>query len=149
MYPNMMKKKIYLASSWRNEFQPRAVMQLREAGYEVYDFRNPPHGCGGFQWSKIDEGWQDWTPEEYRQNLSHPIADAGFKSDYDAMLECDICVMLLPCGRSAHAEAGWFAGAGRKVYVVCPVKQEPELMYKLFDGVFVSVEELIKFLKES
>lgn len=42
-------------------------------------------------------------------------------------------VLVLPCGRSAHTEAGWFAGRGLKTIVYMPGKQEPELMYKLFD----------------
>lgn len=141
-----MKRKIYLASSWRNPFQPETVEKLRAAGHEVYDFRHPGHGRGGFQWSSIGEDWLSWTTEQYRENLTHPIAEAGFKSDYDAMKDCDVCVLLLPCGRSAHTEAGWFAGAGRPVYVLSPVSQEPELMYKLFQGVFVSVEELLEVL---
>ena len=37
-----MKRKIYVASSWRNEYYPEVVAKLREAGHEVYDFRNPP-----------------------------------------------------------------------------------------------------------
>ena len=36
-----MKRKIYVASSWRNEYYPEVVEKLREAGHEVYDFRNP------------------------------------------------------------------------------------------------------------
>lgn len=40
--------KIYLASSWRNERQPAVLAALREAGHEVYDFRNPaPRHEGG------------------------------------------------------------------------------------------------------
>ena len=46
-----MKHKIYVASSWRNEFYPEVVEKLREAGHEVYDFRNPPSGDPGFKWS--------------------------------------------------------------------------------------------------
>ena len=34
-------RKIYVASSWRNREQPSVVKALREAGHEVYDFRNP------------------------------------------------------------------------------------------------------------
>jgi hypothetical protein len=34
-----MKRKIYVASSWRNEYYPEVVEKLREAGHEVYDFR--------------------------------------------------------------------------------------------------------------
>ena len=46
--------KIYVASSWRNVFQQDVVDILRDLGHEVYDFKNPPHGNGGFQWSDID-----------------------------------------------------------------------------------------------
>ena len=50
-------------------------------------------------------------------------------------------------GRSAHAEAGWFAGKGLKTIVYLPEKQEPELMYKLFDHVTDDLQEVIGFLK--
>lgn len=40
--------KIYVASSWRNSFQQDVVKFLRDVGHEVYDFKNPPHGRGGF-----------------------------------------------------------------------------------------------------
>jgi hypothetical protein len=42
-------------------------------------------------------------------------------------------IIVLPCGRSAHTEAGWFAGKGRTTIAYIPEKQEPELMYKLFN----------------
>ena len=53
-------------------------------------------------------------------------------------------VLVLPCGRSAHTEAGRFAGKGLKTIVYMPEKQEPKLMYKLFDGVVGSRDELVK-----
>lgn len=134
--------KIYVASSWRNEFQPAVVNLLRELGHEVYDFRNPAEGDCGFKWSDIDDNWSNWTPEKYVECLKHPIAEAGFKSDFDAMKWADCCVMVLPCGRSANTEAGWMKGAGKKVYVFQPIKQEPELMYKIYDDVIVSEKEL-------
>ena len=63
------------------------------------------------------------------------------------MESCDVCVLLLPCGRSAHTEAGGFAGRGKKVIVHIPVKQEPELMYRLFDAVTTTIDELLEALK--
>ena len=36
--------KIYVASSWRNEFQHNVVKALREDGHEVYDFREDGDG---------------------------------------------------------------------------------------------------------
>lgn len=134
--------KIYVASSWRNEFQPRVVELLRELGHEVYDFRNPSEGNNGFRWSDIDENWLNWTPEKYVECLAHPIAEAGFNSDFDAMKWADCCVMVLPCGRSANTEAGWMKGAGKKVFVYQPIKQEPELMYKIYNDIIVSEDKL-------
>lgn len=134
--------KIYVASSWRNEYQQMVVEVLRSMGHEVYDFRNPPNGSGGFAWSDIDEDWENWTTDQYKKALLHPVAEEGFNSDFDGMKWADACVMVLPCGRSANTEAGWMKGAGKEVYVFSPIKQEPELMYKLYDGVISSADEL-------
>ena len=135
--------RIYVASSWRNEYYPEVVQKLRDSGFDVYDFRNPPSGDEGFHWCNVSDKWLDWTPEEYRDNLMHPLAERQFGNDIKAMESCDICVLVLPCGRSAHAEAGWFAGKGKKVIAYIPTKQEPELMYKLFDGIAVSLNDLV------
>jgi hypothetical protein len=134
--------KIYVASSWRNVFQPEVVDALRHLGHDVYDFRNPPHGNGGFAWSDIDENWLNWSTSDYSNALEHPIAVNGFNSDFDAMKWADCCVMVLPCGRSANTEAGWMKGAGKTVYVYSPIKQEPELMYKIHDGIFSNMQQL-------
>lgn len=137
-----MQRKIYVASSWRNEFQPIVVELLRELGHEVYDFRNPKEGDTGFAWSDIDEDWEQWSPDAYVQAMSHPIAEDGFKSDFDAMKWADVCVMVLPCGRSANTEAGWMKGAGKQVFVYQPTQQEPELMYKIHDGILTNANQL-------
>lgn len=134
--------RIYVASSWRNYFQPTVVRLLRHFGHEVYDFRNPREGDHGFRWSEIDKDWENWTPERYVEALNHPIAEDGFRSDFDAMKWADCCVMVLPCGRSANTEAGWMKGAGKIVYALQLIPQEPELMYKIYDGVLTSYESL-------
>ena len=139
--------KIYVASSWRNPYQSEVVNELRKAGHEVYDFRNPPSGSGGFAWSDIDDNWEAWTTEQYTDALKHPVAEDGFNSDFNGMKWADTCIMVLPCGRSANTEAGWMKGAGKKVFVLSPIKQEPELMYKIHDGVFDSLAPIIKLLK--
>jgi hypothetical protein len=138
--------KIYVASSWRNDFQPIVVAELINQGHEVYDFKNPPNRTG-FAWSDIDEDWESWSTEEYRKNLDHPKAITGFNSDFNAMKWADVCVMVLPCGRSANTEAGWMKGAGKRVFVFIPEEQEPELMYKLYDGITDSYEELAAMVR--
>lgn len=166
--------RIYLASSWRNEMQPALVSLLRKNEHSVYDFRNPggvfiddpgdgtqggffmgdkptrtAAGLKGFQWSALDPNWADWTPEKYRAAmLGHPVASHGFNADARAMRWADTCVLLLPSGRSAHLEAGWMAGAGKRTIVYMPTKNEPELMNLLLDDICINEAELLECLKE-
>jgi hypothetical protein len=144
----MKQRKIYVASSWRNPYQPQVVIDLRIAGHEVYDFRNPPNGSGGFSWSDIDPNWGNWNTKQYKEALNHQIAIDGFHSDFDGMKWADTCVMVLPCGRSANTEAGWMKGTGREVFVFSPVRQEPELMYKIYDEVIDDIHLLVDALSK-
>lgn len=138
-----MARRIYLASSWRNQDQPAVVAFLRNAGHEVYDFRHPTPGNDGFSWRQIGEGWQSWSLEEYRDALDHPVAQAGYTLDRAALDWCDTCVCLLPCGRSAHLEAGYAIGRGKPTFfVLSPDRFEPELMYLLGDDVLLDLDEL-------
>lgn len=136
--------RIYVASSWRNDHQPMALEILRQAGHEVYDFKNPEPGDNGFHWSEIDGGWKSWNVEQYRQALDHTIAEDGFGKDFRAMEWADACVLVMPCGRSAHLEAGWFCGQGKPCVFWYPpgVMLEPELMVKMGDGVLSGVFEI-------
>ena len=138
--------RVYVASSWRNPYFPEVVNRLREAGHEVYDFRNPPHGGAGFHWTDIDPNAPAWTYAQYAEGLHHPLAERQFQADIDALTWADTCVLVLPCGRSAHTEAGWMAGAGKRVIAYIPEMVEPELMYKLFDAVAGSLDELVEKL---
>lgn len=137
----MTTRRIYLASSWRNTHQAELVAKLREEGFEVYDFRNPTSGgpvtsvtpVEGFSWRQCDPAWRE-APNPfvaYRAMLDHPAAERGFAADFEAMRWADTCVLLLPSGRSAHIEAGWMVGAGKRLVVYQPTLEgfEPELMY--------------------
>lgn len=143
----MSKRKIYVATSWRNPFHSAVLQFLIAKGHEIYDFKNPPSGIGGFSWSEIDPKWKDWTPEEYKKGLYHPRAIEGFNSDFTGMKWADTCVMVLPCGRSANTEAGWMKGAGKNVIVYQPLEQEPELMYNIYDGIATDLDQLHYQLK--
>jgi hypothetical protein len=137
---------IYVASSWRNTYQPSVVAALRAAGCETYDFRNPEPGNAGFAWSAIDKDWRNWTTPQFAEALRHPVAQAGFGFDHRAMERSNGCVIVLPCGKSAHIEVGWMAGAGKRTLVYVPKGEqtEPELMYLLCDGhVTDSLEDVL------
>ena len=143
----MAVKRVYVASSWRNSDQRLVVAALRDNGHQVYDFRNPPHVGRGFAWSEIDPNWQKWTAEEYRHHLlTHPTAARGFAADLRGMQWADACVLVLPSGRSAHLEAGWFCGAGKRCVILTGDGEEPELMALLATDICVSVDEVIRAL---
>ncbi len=125
----MSKRKIYLASSWRNLYQPDVLKSLRDHGHEVYDFRNPGPEDKGFGWSAIDPNWKSWTVTQFKEALKHPIAQKGHMLDHRAIEWCDTGVLLLPSGNSAHLEAGLIQGAKKPVCVYAPEIREPELMY--------------------
>lgn len=139
--------RIYVASSWRNAFQPEVVRQLRLLGHEVYDFRNPP-GRTGFSWSEIDPEWEKWTPTEFIEVMrTNPIASAGYNSDMAAIEACDLLILVLPSGRSASFEAGVAKGMEKPVIVFMPKACEPELMYWDCD-IFSTWSEVVSALPQ-
>lgn len=145
--PETRSSYVYVASSWRNEaLQQNVVRALRAAGLDCYDFREPEPGVSGFSWSEIDPEWQTWTAEQYREALLHPIAEEGYRRDMDAMERADTFVLVLPCGRSAHLELGWAAGAGKRTVILTNDGEEPELMAKMANHLVSSVPELLGVL---
>ena len=144
--------------------QQGCVEVLRRLGHEVYDFKKP-NGEKGFSWTDIDPDWSDkplgkrWTNEQYIENLKTPAAELGFKRDMDALRNCDAVVLVLPCGRSAHTEAGWACGAGIPVVVllepnlvhingredIMPTQMagDPELMYKMYDSIAADFDSML------
>jgi len=140
--------RIYVASSWRNRYQPEVVQSLREHQFEVYDFRHPAPGDDGFAWAEVDPAWQSWTPTQYREALQHPLAQVGFAQDKLALQMADVTVLVLPCGRSSHVELGYAKGLGQRTAVLMLERCEAELMYLLCDHISLSLDELVAWLRD-
>jgi hypothetical protein len=136
--------KIYVATSWRNEYQPKVVQELLKHGHDVYDFR----ADHGFSWREVDENWLNWTPEEYLTGLMHPRALQGFERDMKALDWCEACVYVMPCGPSASMEMGYARGAGKWVIVYVPALREPDLMVKMAHLITTSMELVKSFLAD-
>ena len=142
------KHRIYLASSWRNARQPEVLAALRADGHEVYDFRNPAPGDSGFSWREIGVP-SAWTAAYFANDvLNHPVAARGFGLDMVALEACSACVLLLPCGRSAHLELGQAVGARKLTIVYMPALEEPELMYRMCDYVETTLDGVRKQLSQ-
>jgi hypothetical protein len=67
-----------------------------------------------------------------------------------ALIDCDVCLCVLPCGRSAHLELGVAIGAGKKTAIYMPPEEnhEAELMYKAIGSILVNEIELNKWARE-
>ena len=139
--------KVYVASSWRNDRYPLVIAALKDAGHEVYDFRDPPDKTALFNWSDICPAAYP-NLHELRDVLRHPVAAKAMQSDFDAMKEAEVVVMALPCGKSAHLELGWAVGAGKKTVILMESygRAAPELSYRLADHIVDSVAALLVLL---
>lgn len=154
--PRRRRQVIYVASSWRNTHQPRIVEVLRQAGHQVYDFRHPEPGDSGFSWSGLTgPGYDDmpppsfWRPADLAMALRHPVARRGHALDQAGLDAATACVLLLPCGSSAHLEAGYCAGRKVPTRVYAPAEmREPELMYLTFgsEPIVTTEAELLAWL---
>ena len=131
-----MRCKLYLATSWKNELYDEAVRKLEDNGYEVYKFRDT-----GFKFKG-----EDGTLEKNIEDINTPEAISAFRRDINALQDCDVCVLLNPCGISSHIEAGYINGLGKQVFAVGFPKRE--LLYKLF-CIIENIDVLIVTLKQS
>ena len=134
---------IYLIGSLRDPAVPILGNTLRQLGFDVFD--------DWFAAGEIaDDRWQ-----EYEQLRGHTLAQAldgyaaqhVFRYDLHHLNRADIGVLLLPCGKSGHIEAGYLVGQGKPVYVLLP--DEPsrfDVMYAHFSGVYSSEESLFDAL---
>ena len=140
--------RIYAASSWRNFRYDEVVSNIKDAGFNVYDFRNPPDNKAAFHWTAIDPNWEGWDAQKFRESIKHPIAQRGFISDKTGMDWANTCVLILPSGKSSHLEAGYMVGQGKPLFILLD-GGEPELTYSLAAKLCISIDELISELKEA
>jgi hypothetical protein len=144
---SIRQEKVYVASSWRNHGQGIIVYTLRAAGFEVYDFKNPPNGKP-FSFDEVGLKGDDPIPaDQYLELLwGNDRVVEGFESDFGAMKEADVFVLVLPCGRSAHLELGWAVGAGKRTAILLDDPCTPDLMYRMVDFVAPNVMDLLDWL---
>lgn len=148
---------VYVASSWRNVRYPLVLERLRTEDIPYYDFRHPRPGNNGFAWTDVwkdiaaeGDGANDWRTARgdlVVEMLKHPIAVDGFHHDFSALLDASACLLVMPCGRSAHLELGYAIGRRVPSVVLLDEQSEAELMWKLADLVTTSLDEAVEFLK--
>lgn len=122
-----MSKNIYLATSWKNKHYDRVLALLRDAGHNVYDFREK-----GFEFNQLHNGNTDelhyLTQAEL---LDHPTAVGAFEIDMKGLSDSDVLIMLYPCGNDAHVELGWAVAQGMYTIVYLNEGYKVGLMDKM------------------
>lgn len=137
--------KIYLASSWRNNHYYKMLDRLLNLGYEVYDFRN---ANSKFSWKQVDPLTAMTNTKLYLEHINDELCEKAYSNDISALDGCDVCVMLMPCGNSAHMEAGR-ASATKPLCVFLGDDDSirPDLMWKMGDLITDNQDKLESWLK--
>jgi len=118
----MKRRKIYIATSWKNEEQVRLMARvLRECGHEVFAFceKERPGGLESFVFGKGDfeEAFSGGEIPPWDLFCDYDMPTRAYECDKAGLDWCDTVVLLLPSGRSSHLEAGYAVGRGKDLVI--------------------------------
>lgn len=136
--------KIFIASPWKNKDQVEKLMEeLQAKGHEAHSFiesgANLLSGEPIEDYMKMfNEALKNWQQQDERVSKI-------FNSELETLKKCDLVVLLLPAGISAHLEAGIAYGWGKRVILIGPIPK-PEIVYLIFDKVYIDVSSFLKDL---
>lgn len=132
--------RIYLAGSFNHAATVRPLAErIRKHGHNVYCFCDEDETA-----NKLSIAIRSLEMEKMfnpKTAVAHPMVQAICQRNWDMLLQTDVLVVALPCGKSAHFEAGYIAGKGKNVFVYGAERQYAwDAMYCMMDGVFYKGE---------
>lgn len=132
--------KIYVASSWKNEEAVLALADhLRNWGHDVDCFADDSTGRFVFHFSEIG----DLDEIDAISFLEDERSQKAFAEDKKMIDWADAVVMLHPCGKSSHLEAGYAVGSGKKLFMLGEFpKGEFDVMYGFADTMIRDFDKL-------
>ena len=113
--------KIYIASSWSNPFLDDIVSILNDRNHQVHDFR--ANGATRPAPPPLTDGSLD----SVMSYLHLTSTQTRYQRHCEALVEAEVLLCVLPCGRSAHVELGMALGLSIPVVLVQD-GIEPDLM---------------------
>lgn len=141
-----MSKRVYLIGSLRNPLVPELGALLRSKGFDVFD-------CWHAAGPEADDYWQRYTAargQTYDEALRDYPAQHVFQYDKRHLTASDIAVLVMPAGKSAHLELGFFIGRrealGLPTNGVIYLPDPPDrydAMYAFASKVCVGLDELL------
>lgn len=117
---------------------------LKDHGHEVDAFCDEQNRIS-FNWSEILEIMKteniDVSKTDAIDMMQHWRVQKAFREDKKMIDWADAVIMLMPCGRSAHLEAGYAAGSSKKLYILGGFKPgEFETMYGFANKMYYYTE---------
>ena len=137
-----MENRIYIASSWKNQNQVLALAtRLELEGFEVDAFCRSTDKRYAFHWSEMVDSEFELMNYDAISFIDDPKVQRAYNEDKKWLDWANCVVMLMPCGRSSHLEAGYGKGQGKRVFLYGEfAKGEFDVMYALADGLFRTEE---------
>lgn len=138
-------KKVYLVGSMKNPEVPRIAKMLRAEGFEVFDDWYSPGPEADDYWKKYEED----RGRTFLEALEGTHCWNVFNYDKKHLDDADICILILPAGRSGHLELGYMVGCGKPCYILLDGDHERfDVMYRFATQVFDNVDKMLEVLKE-
>jgi nucleoside 2-deoxyribosyltransferase len=138
---------VYIATSWKNTKYREVMEAVRSAGHHVLDWSGTEVALPDFR--ELDPRFEEasknrcWTPTLAQEMLQRREVQSAYGKDIERLRSCDVLVLLTPCGRNAHFEAGFAMGIGKRCVVLLSDGVEPELMTSGMTAVRSVVELLV------
>lgn len=134
---------IYVIGSLRSARPQEVAKALREAGHEVFD-----------DWQAAgpiaDDSWRDYERtrgRSFKEALKGPAARNIFEFDKRYLDAADIAVLVLPAGKSAHLELGYFMP--KPTFILLDDPERWDVMYQFATGVTDDVGDLIYMIDQA
>jgi nucleoside 2-deoxyribosyltransferase len=141
----MPVKSVYVIGALRNPKIPEFAQLLRLRGFDAFDswFAPGPHA---------DDFWRDYTKARnltYKEALRDWSARHVFEFDKKHLDRCDMAVLLMPAGKSAHLELGYMVGKGKSAFILFPeTPKRYDVMVQFATDIFFNVEELVTAMRQ-
>jgi hypothetical protein len=136
---------IYIASSWRRhkERVQSVAEKLRERGFQVYDFTDTSRRKHeGIVPEKYPEQF-DPEKHNYQEYLNRPEWKNAVVENREALDNCVVVILLLPCGVDSHADWAYAIGRGASSIVVGHPDKGDRSQVHLWADVLVETDDEI------
>jgi len=145
------KPEVYIASSWKNREQVRALAEmLREDGFEPYDFTDP--SCRTAPELAPEKFPEEFNPDRhiYGTYLDRPDWRADVEENKRHLDTADLVIMFLPCGVDATADWAYALGRGvPSVVVGSPRKGERSPVHLWATAMVENIPQLWQWLGQN